>query len=301
MELRQLRYFRVVLEQEHLTRAAEILGIRATSLSQQIIALEREIGTALFRRTPRGMEPTAAGRALLPHAVRSLEAAEAGARAVRLAIHGDQVWRVGVTPGSPAGLVAVLRASVNADLHDLPVSRQLEALHSGDLDAGLVVLPVDGTGLRSMTVVDAPLGMLVSSGHPLAGRTDLAWADLDGQDLLWFARELAPGYHDATLEAFRTAGWRPRNVRAGPPRRGLFQAELHHGGPIVAIRPPWEAGDGLVWSALPGAPRLQLALVWNPSHCAAGPIGALAARLADEARPHAGEDLPRGRAAGIPG
>ncbi|GAA2639660.1 LysR family transcriptional regulator [Actinomadura fulvescens] len=295
MELRQLRYFSAVAQEEHLTRAAGLLGIRGTSLSQQIIALERELGTALFRRTPGGMVLTAAGQALLPHARRSLDAAHAGIRAVQNARSAERTWRVGVTPGAPAAVIASMRARVHeVDLLDLPVSHQLEALSRGDLDAALIVLPAATSGLSSRIVSDVPLGVLMSSGHPLTGRVPLGWNDLDGQELLWFHRELAPGYHDAMLEAFRLAGWRPRRIRRGPPRRGLFVAELTHSRSVVAVRPEWDGGDRLAWSPLPSAPRLRHALVWSPSHPDAGRLG----DLAREAMAETDEAVPHGRPSG---
>jgi DNA-binding transcriptional LysR family regulator len=298
MDLRRLRYFCAVAQERHVGRAAEVLGIRATSLSQQIIALERELGTALFIRTPGGMVPTEAGLALVPQARSVLVAADRARQAVLAAGPSQRPLRIGVTPGAPPWVPPSLwsRVGPGLELVDLQNQDQFEALDRGGLDAGLVVLPVDRTGWQATTISDVALGVLVGPGHRLVGRAAVAWNDLAGSDLLWFPRAYAAGYHDAVLDACRAAGWHPAGVRQRQPRRGLFVAELTGGGDVVALRPASETSAGLVWIPLADdPPRLRHALVWSARHPRAGLLAATARHLAREAVPHGRAESPHGQ------
>ncbi|MFB4301694.1 LysR family transcriptional regulator [Actinomadura sp. NTSP31] len=279
MELRQLRYFVAVAEEANLTRAAERLGLRSPSLSQQIRGLERELGAALFDRTAAGMELTPAGAALLPEARAALEAAGRGARAVAAASAATVVLAVGVPPGVPPDLpgrigAAARDARVRPVFEDAATDLQLAALRRRALDLAVVTLPADLSGLAAETVHDEPLGVLMADGHRLARRDAIAWRDLDGERLLWFDRALASGYHDAVLDACRAGGWEPE-IRVSTARRAVARAELASGEPVVALRPAWAAEPGLVWRPIAGAaPRLGFALAWHrdPGHPAAEAI-----------------------------
>jgi DNA-binding transcriptional LysR family regulator len=83
VSLAQIRYFVAVAEEGHVGRAAQKLRVAQPPVSRQIRALEDEIGTALFERTPRGMRLLPSGTAFLGHARAILEAVERASAAAR--------------------------------------------------------------------------------------------------------------------------------------------------------------------------------------------------------------------------
>ncbi|WP_067838845.1 LysR family transcriptional regulator [Nocardia lijiangensis] len=297
MELRQLRYFLAVAEERNLTRAADLVGIRPTSLSQQIIALERELGAALFVRTAAGMSVTPAGLRLVPHARAAVDATRWAQRSVR----ESHVLRVAVTPGAPPQFAAAIWQAAGdpvAEITDMQTAEQLSALRAGTLDAGVLLLPADLAGLEHAVVADVELGVVVADGHRLAQQQALRWTDLEGSALLWFARSAAPGYYDAVRESWTRAGWQPAAIRESSPRRALFTAELGFGGDVLALRPAWDVrpGDGLSWIPFAAeAARIRYALVWNTADSAAARYREIAADLACAVPPQAHPVPPRGQ------
>ncbi|MFI6365541.1 LysR family transcriptional regulator [Nocardia sp. NPDC050630] len=243
MELRQLRYFLAVAEERNLTRAAETLGIRPTSLSQQIIALERHLDARLFVRTSAGMTPTPAGERLFDRA----RVVVAEARRAEESVRSGRLLRLAVTPGISPDVVAMLWRLARPhtpDIADMQTAEQVRGLRGGVLDVGLLLLPVDSPDLKCVTVADAELGVVAAVGHRLAGQDSVRWPDLEDSALLWFARASAPGYYDAVRDVWTRAGWRPAAVREGAPRRALFEAELRHGGDVIGLRPAWDVPGG---------------------------------------------------------
>jgi DNA-binding transcriptional LysR family regulator len=152
MELRHLRYFVAIGEEENYRRAAQRLNVAQTALSTQIQDLEAELGFKLFDRLPRGVKLSAAGKLFLADARRILrDVNEAASRAARVARGQSGTLRVGFTENAswrgvvPESLRRFRKRQPDAELQLTPATslEQIEAIRSGRLDAGQrVVRPV---------------------------------------------------------------------------------------------------------------------------------------------------------------
>src|SRR3954471_10420153 len=214
MELRHLRYFVVVAEELHFRRAAERLHMSQPPLSQQIRALEEEIGVQLFSRNQRRVELTAAGQSFLGRAREILEAVEDAARLARRVQRGE-VGRLAVGFVGSAmysvvpELLAALREhfpDVGLRLHELGTSEQLRQLEDGRLDIGFVRPARQWPGLTIEPVMSEPVIVALHDRHPLAAKPRLALSDLVGEPLVLLTRAGSPGLRDVLAGAIERIG-----------------------------------------------------------------------------------------------
>lgn len=180
MEIRQIRYFLAVAEHAHFTRAAEALFVSQPALSQQIAALERDVGLPLFDRLGRRVELTAAGRVLRDHGlriVREVENARAAVDDLRGTVRGElaistvQTANVGFLVDVIAGFYAA-HPGVVVRVREDRGEHVLQAVQDGQASLGLTYLPdepVEGLEAHPLYVED--LVLVVPRDHPLAGTT----------------------------------------------------------------------------------------------------------------------------------
>ncbi|WP_191577091.1 LysR family transcriptional regulator [Achromobacter insolitus] len=226
MELRHLRYFTAVAEELHFTRAAARLGIGQPPLSQQIQQLEREIGTPLFLRLPRGIALTEAGAQFLDDARAILASAD---RAIDLARRLGRGERGAITVGFTASAVfhpylpRAIRAyrdrypDVRITLTESNTISLLRGLRAGEVDVAFVRPPyVLDAEFESERVLDEPMLIALPPGHPLSRKRAVPIAELADEDFVLYPRPIGAGLYDAIQSACQRAGFAPRVIQEAP-------------------------------------------------------------------------------------
>jgi DNA-binding transcriptional LysR family regulator len=221
MELRHLRYFVAVAEEENVSRAALRLNVSQPPLSRQIRDLEAELGVELFTRTAKSLNLTAEGRLFLGEARSILQRVDEAVRTVRAtAARGEAEIRVGYAP-SPTGefLSAVLhrfqrlRPGVRVALHDMTTSEMLEGLRKRRLEAALMVNPMslEIGAFRWELLRSYRVGVVMPKNHRWAGRRVLRIEEILAEPIAVLSKRDYPDYH-AWLR--RTTGEWSRKFRA---------------------------------------------------------------------------------------
>ena len=224
MELRHLRYFVAVGEEQHYGRAAQRLHVAQPALSRQIQDLESDVGFQLFERLPRGVKLNAAGKLFLEDARRILQQVnEAAARAARVARGQSGTLRIGFTENAswhgvvPDSLRKFRQRQPDAELQLNPAGSvdQVDDIRSGRVDAGFVFnMPKEDEELDQLPVAMQHVELAVPKGHPLAKTKTLRLRDLVDAPFVWFPRREAPAFYDRLMhECYRGGLKSPRIVQ----------------------------------------------------------------------------------------
>ncbi|KAA0099569.1 LysR family transcriptional regulator [Mycolicibacterium sp. P1-18] len=188
LDLRKVRYFVALAEELNYRAAAERLHLAQPVLSRQIRTLEHELGAQLFIRDTTGTRLTAAGEQLLEDAVLLLTNVDGIRRRVTAAAKDARTFTVGFMPGLT--ITFAIRALGNAH-PDVSVEvlrtdwiDQVRVLHEGRADVGFVRMPIDLTGLSTVSLFSEPHVAVVPVSHPLAGRETIGIGELAADVLL---------------------------------------------------------------------------------------------------------------------
>jgi DNA-binding transcriptional LysR family regulator len=300
MELRHLRYFVAVAEEQNVTRAARRLHVSQPPLSRQIHDLEREIGVKLFDRSAKAIRLTEAGRVFLLEARRVLQQADEAVDLVKAVALGRQgKVRVGYA-ASPT--VEILRRAlrsfvqthpkVSVDLREMTSQAMLRGLRDRTLDIALTVSisPQDFEGLVLEELGTYPVRVAVHRKHRFARRREVRLRELVREPMVTFTRDEHPEAYAGLLKILAPYTSSPKIVEECDGFTSLIAAvEAGRGVALVFQTFAVVAGRRLALRPLkPAPPPLPIAVAYRKDGIS-GPAAAFldAVRAAKSRRPSA--------------
>jgi DNA-binding transcriptional LysR family regulator len=301
-DVQRLRTFTLVLDLGSISGAADVLGYTQPAISQQLAALEREVGTLLVDRSQRPLRATRAGELLRPHAERVLAAAGAADAAVE-DVRGEMrrlrvaAFTSALSSFIPAAVRDLRRAHADliVQVLQLETREAIESLRGGQADVAVVhhmpgVAVPETTGFERRRLLVDDLYVVVPEGHPLARRDEMSVAELETEQLVLPRRDTPAGRFRSVVEQLcAQAGFQPRvayELDDLPAARAFVAAGIA----VVPMHGLTLAGAGPGVVALPLAERpagSRTVDALAPSGPPAPLVGELVERLANAADAHA--------------
>lgn len=242
MELRQLRYFVTVAEELHFARGAERLHIAQQSLSFQIKQLEEELGTALFERTTRRVELTAAGSAFLKeieivfeHLQKAVERARMAGRGElgQLVVGYHSTTLYNILP-SAMRLFRERFPNVSVKLQEITSPGLEESILSGDIDIGLSSISgIQVTGLEYEILYRDTVAVALPKGHRLEACDQIPLAALATESFVMYSRTQKKQAFDQIIALCQSCGFSPHIVQEAATESAIIS--LVAGGIGIAI------------------------------------------------------------------
>ncbi|HRQ88773.1 MAG TPA: LysR substrate-binding domain-containing protein [Bacteroidia bacterium] len=267
MELRHLRYFIAVAEEENVTRAAARLHVAQPALSRQIRDLECELGVELFDHSMRSIHLNAAGRHFLAEAREAVARFEEAIRSVRDFADGQiGELHVGYAPSlSTSILPRALRGfqgecpRMRVKLHDLSTEEMLAGLRDRSLDAALLVRPsnpsLDGLVFEGIVRYRPCVAMPLS--HPLATDPEVSVEAVAGEPFVAYGRASYPEYHAWFERIFKAT--KPPRIHAEYDSSTSLIASVESGCGLAIVQEGFEslAGTRLAIRKIRGADEVS--------------------------------------------
>src|SRR5579859_128319 len=273
MEILQLKYFQTVARLEHMTRAAEELGIAQPALSQTIARLEAELGVPLFERMGRGIRLNQFGRAYAQRVERIFLEMEQGQRELADIAGGAQgqiELALSVATHLLPDLLSAFRqdhSAIRFRLSQHDVTTMAQQLNRGIYDLCITSPPLQQSGVASIALLTEDIHLAVPAGHPFAHRSQIRLPEVAEEAFICLKPEHS--LRQLTDSFCQQAGFRPQIVfESDEPSiiRGLIKAGLG-----IAFVPAlsWRGSIGAAVVEIPVAEPLcqrTIGLSWLASH-----------------------------------
>ncbi|MEV4357175.1 LysR family transcriptional regulator [Nonomuraea sp. NPDC051941] len=263
MDLRYVRYAMAIARAGSLRRAATALHIAQPTLSEQLRALEKEIGVELFSRSSSGVQLTEAGEAFLAQATVAVDAFD---RAVAAARNRVTTARLGVADGLADVVARLLSQLQTSNLRVAPMgtAEQIVSIADGTLQAGLGYAPGSlPRGVARMLVHRFPVRALLHRDHPLASYEALSLADLAGEPLVMPESDAVAGAR-RFLEGFVRHRLHPRLGPAAATHDLVINMVEEGAGYALCVHEGTTIPDTLAFVPIKeDVPPLEVVFLWN--------------------------------------
>ncbi|MER5998368.1 LysR family transcriptional regulator [Nonomuraea angiospora] len=263
MDLRYVRYAMAIARAGSLRRAATALHIAQPTLSEQLRALEKEIGVELFSRSSSGVQLTEAGEAFLAQATVAVDAFD---RAVAAARNRVTTARLGVADGLADVVARLLSQLQTSNLRVAPMgtAEQIVSIADGTLQAGLGYAPGSlPRGVARMLVHRFSVRALLHRDHPLASYEALSLADLAGEPLVMPESDAVAGAR-RFLEGFVRHRLHPRLGPAAATHDLVINMVEEGAGYALCVHEGTTIPDTLAFVPIKeDVPPLEVVFLWN--------------------------------------
>jgi DNA-binding transcriptional LysR family regulator len=278
VELRHLRYFTTVAESGGFGRAARLLNVAQSAISEQVHDLEAELGVKLFDRNNRRIKLTGHGEQFFDDAQKILQLTEKAVTNVKRSLEGEiGTLTIGFFVGGTGTFFPALIKEFRGTLPDVQVSlvemapaMQHQALHAGTIDVAFTrpIQPANAAFLRSELFETEPLDAVMPATHPLAKKRKLAISELANERFILNDRKYSPATFDKVITLCTEARFSPKISAAATVSSGVIA--LVEAGEGVAILPRGARALGSDEIAfVPLADRsafIELVIAWSQQH-----------------------------------
>lgn len=268
LDIRLLRAFAVVAEENNISRAAQRLFISQPPLTRHIRHLEAQLGVTLFQRHSKGLILTDAGREVLEMIRPLLVLQERTLAALsQLSAHSPPPLRLGLTTAFEQGIFAAVESALSDHTRTLHITRHAspalaQQVRKGKLDAALVALQLNTEGLHLHPLpYQEPLIAALPASWPEAATPALTLRALNHRPLFWFKRERNPDFFDYTRRIFDRAGYTPAYVEE-PAEHDVLLARIARGEGMILLPASFSAiqRQGVVFCPVAEGDSMPLSL-----------------------------------------
>ncbi len=276
IELRHLKYFKVLAEELHFGRAAEKLYISQPPLSRQIKQLEEQIGVPLLIRDHKKVELTRYGKFLKVECEKIfIEMQQLEKNIQLMKVNDEGTIRIGYVGAVMFSVFKSIFLNLKETLpklqfvlNELNNESQIDGLKRNMLDIGFVRGPLDVGELNYITVEQSSFSIVISASHKLAIRKDITLSDLSEEPFINFSRNCAPPMHKSIEAIFKDKNIDPLIVHETSQFSALLRlVESGFGYSVVPTNLKHGYGMGVKYYEIANCnEKTEIGMIYNPRY-----------------------------------